>query len=225
MRLFNTYGNSSDEFSLIENVIKAKKSNKRIKLINNGNSVRDFIHVKDVAKIYKIIIDKKFKSGIYDLGTGEGYLIKDVIDYLNFSKSKIVKVNNIDEIHNSIAQNKDLIKALNDYKFLKLSKYLHQKIKTNKRSIRPTLNHAKETRKGILKGIVIYGVGYAGKRLYHELKKNNEDILFFIDDDLKKQNTNYKGIPIISYKNLLEIRKTYKIQTVYLKQNPTPFFR
>ena len=129
MRLFNTYGNTKDKFSFIENVINARKKNKKINLINNGNSVRDFIHVKDVGKIFKIIIDKKLDSGIYDLGTGEGYLIKDIIDFLNFPKSKIKKVNNIDEIHNSIAQNKNLIVALNNYQFLKLNKYLRQKLR------------------------------------------------------------------------------------------------
>ena len=217
MRLFNIYGNSMDEFSFIENIINSKKNNRKINLINNGNSIRDFIHVKDVAKIYKRIIEKKIENGIYDLGTGNGYLIKDIIDFSNFSKSKIIKINNINEIHNSIAQNKNLIKVLKNYKFLNLGKYLKQKLRINKKTIRPILNYTNETRKSIINGVVvIYGVGYAGKQIYHELKKNNEDILFFVDDNLKKQNTNYKGVPIISYKNLLNVRKNLKIKRVYL---------
>ena len=39
---------------------------------------------------------------------------------------------------------------------------------------------------------------------FTELKKINEDILFFVDDKISIQNTNYKGIPIISYENLLD---------------------
>ena len=35
---------------------------------------------------------------------------------------------------------------------------------------------------------------------------------FFVDDDLKIQNTNYKGIPIISFKNLSDIRKIFKLK-------------
>ena len=62
MRLFNTYGNSTDQFSFIEKIIRLKKNNKKINLINNGNSIRDFIHVKDVAKIYKQFIEKKLKT-------------------------------------------------------------------------------------------------------------------------------------------------------------------
>ncbi len=216
MRLFNVYGNSSDEFSFIEKVIKSKKNNKTINLINNGNSIRDFIHVKDVAKIYKRFIEKKIDSGVYDIGTGNGYLIKDIIEFSNFSKSKIIKIENINEIHNSIAQNKNLIKVLKNFKFTNLGTYLKQKLKNNKKTIKPIINYTHETRKNLINGIAIYGAGYAGKQIYEELKKNNEDVLFFIDDDLKKQNTNHKGIPIISYRNLLNIEKNFKIKRLYL---------
>ena len=51
MRLFNIYGNPIDQFSFIEKIIRSKKENKKINLINNGNSIREFIHVKDVAKV------------------------------------------------------------------------------------------------------------------------------------------------------------------------------
>lgn len=91
MRLFNTYGDSSDGFSFIENIINSKKRDKKIFLINNGNSIRDFIHVKDIGIIYKKFVENKLKKGIYDIGTGNGYLIKDIIDFSNFKKSRIIK--------------------------------------------------------------------------------------------------------------------------------------
>ncbi len=216
MRLFNIYGESSDEFSFIENIINSKKDNKKIFLINNGNSIRDFIHVKDIGIIYKKFIENKLKSGIYDIGTGNGYLIKDIIDFSNFKKAKIIKKNNIDEIHNSVAQNQNLIKELKKFRFLSLGKYLKRKLKINKKSIKPILNQENETRKSIIGGVVIYGAGYAGKQIYHELNKNNENTLFFVDDDYKIQNTNYEGIPIISFRNLLEIRKNFQIKRIYL---------
>ncbi len=215
-RLYNIYGNPIDEFSFIEKIIRSKKDNKKINLINNGNSVRDFIHVKDVAHIYKKFLEKKAENGVYDLGTGNGYLIKDIINFSDFSKSKIVKIDNISEIHNSVAHNSKLIKFLNNYKFLDLGKYLKKKLGLKKKSIKPIVNHISDSRKNIINGIVIYGAGYAGKQIYHELKKNNEEILFFIDDDLKKQNTNYQSIPIISYRNLLEVSKNLKIKRIYL---------
>ena len=124
LRLFNLYGDTRDKFSFIEKLIRLKKSNQKINLINNGNSIRDFIHVKDIAQIYKLLIEKKIKKGIYDLGTGKGYLIKDIIDYLNFSNSKIIKLNNINEIHNSIAKTRNLPEVLKNYKFLNVGVYL-----------------------------------------------------------------------------------------------------
>ena len=62
LRLFNVYGDPRDKFSFIEKVIRLKKTNKKINLINNGNSIRDFIHVKDIAQIYKLLIEKKLKK-------------------------------------------------------------------------------------------------------------------------------------------------------------------
>ena len=168
MRLFNTYGNSIDQFSFIEKIIRLKKNNKKINLINNGNSIRDFIHVKDVAKIYKQFIEKKFENGVYDLGTGNGYLIKDIIDFSNFPKANIIKLDNINEIYNSIAQNKSLIKQIKNYKFYDLGKYLKQKLKINKKAIRSISNYGNDIRKSQINGVVIYGAGYAGKQIYHQ---------------------------------------------------------
>ena len=62
LRLFNLYGDTRDKFSFIEKLIRLKKSNQKINLINNGNSIRDFIHVKDIAQIYKLLIEKKNKK-------------------------------------------------------------------------------------------------------------------------------------------------------------------
>ena len=53
----------------------------------------------------KKFLEKKAENGVYDLGTGHGYLIKDIIDFSDFAKSKIVKIDNISEIHNSVAHN------------------------------------------------------------------------------------------------------------------------
>ena len=216
MRLYNIYGDSTDEFSFIEKIIKTKIHKKKINLINNGNSIRDFIHVKDVAKIYKKFTEKKAENGVYDLGTGNGYLIKNIIDFSDFQKSKIIKIDNINEIHNSIAHNSKLINFLKDYKFLDLGKYLKKRLGIKKKTIKPIINYINDSRNNIINGIVIYGAGYAGKQICQELKKNNEDILFFIDDDLKKQNTNYQSIPIISYRNLLEVSRNLKIKRIYL---------
>ena len=48
------------------------------------------------------------------------------------------------------------------------------------------------------------------------MRKNNEDISFFVDDDLKKQNTYYENTPIISYRNLVELKKKFEIRRIFL---------
>ena len=215
-RLFNTYGNSKDKFSFIEKIIKLKKENNYLKLINNGNSIRDFIHVNDVGKIYDLITQKKIKSGIYDLGTGKGYLINDIIKSIKFPKSKIININNINEIHNSIAKNRNLKKLLNSFKFKSLSEYLNNKLNLKIKNLKPILNFENEIRFNGPTGVVIYGAGNAGRQIYYELLKNKEKVLFFVDDKLKLQNTNLNGVPIINLENLLNLRKNYSIKRVYL---------
>ncbi len=215
-RLFNTYGNKNDNFSFIEKVIRLKKENKTLELINNGNSIRDFIHVKDIGRIYKIIITNKIKSGIYDLGTGKGYLIKDIINLIKFPKSKIKNLVNLDEAQNSIAKNKDLRKYLKNFKFENLNHYLKKNLKLKNINLKPILNYENKIRSNGPTGVVIYGAGNAGKQIFEELQKNNEKILFFIDDFIKPQNSYYNGVPIINFQNLLDIRKNYFIKRVYL---------
>ena len=60
MRLFNTYGDESDKFSLIERLVNAKKNNLKLKLNNNGIAIRDFVHLSDVSKIYKFFYGLNF---------------------------------------------------------------------------------------------------------------------------------------------------------------------
>ncbi len=216
MRIFNTYGDNNDKFSFIEKVIRFKKENKTLQLVNNGNSIRDFIHVNDIGKIYKIIITKKIKSGIFDLGTGRGYLIKDIVNCIKFPKSKIKNLVNLDEVHNSIAKNKNLKKLLKNFKFQNLNYYLKKNLRLKNIDLKPILNYENKIKSNGPTGVVIYGAGNAGKQIFEELQKNNEKILFFVDDFVKSKNSYYNGVPIINFQNLLNIRKKYFIKRVYL---------
>ena len=76
-RVFNLYG-LNDNFSIISKLINLKKNHKNIRIFNNGESVRDFIHVNDVVMIYKKLLTRK-DSNIYDVGTGKGTKIKKIL--------------------------------------------------------------------------------------------------------------------------------------------------
>ena len=88
-RVFNLYG-QDDNFSVISKIKSVlKNKNEKIIIYNNGQSVRDFIHVKDVSKIYKKLLLKK-GSDIIDIGSGKGLRIIDLIYNLKISKNKII---------------------------------------------------------------------------------------------------------------------------------------
>ena len=86
------------------------------KYLLRNKEIYDKILMMKIGDSLANIEDKVFladnteiENGIYDLGTGHGYLIKDIIEIRDKSKSKIVKIDNINEIHNTVAHNSKLI--------------------------------------------------------------------------------------------------------------------
>ena len=116
-RPFNIYG-KNDKYSIIQKLKNYKKSNSSLIIFNNGNSVRDFINVEDVAKAYGGLLKKGFK-GIIGIGTGRGISIRQLIEKtgkienLIFSKKKIFK------LPKSICNTKKLSNIVNINKFQK----------------------------------------------------------------------------------------------------------
>jgi len=215
IRIFNTYGDSNDKFSFIENLIKVKKKNLKLKLINNGISIRDFIHLSDVGTIYKKFLINNYESGTYDLGTGNGVLIRNLVDFLEIKKEKIINKNNISQIEKSIANVDKLKKNIGNYKFYSIEKYLRKDLKLNnnhRRLATVKINYFNNK----YEGSAIYGAGYAGKRLLKNLESEKEKVIYFIDDDIKKHNTLVSGIPVISFKDLKEIDKKRVIDKVFI---------
>jgi FlaA1/EpsC-like NDP-sugar epimerase len=215
MRLFNTYGNPKDKFSFIEKIIRAKKNRNQLMLINEGMSLRDFVYLDDIGKIYAIFLNKKLNKGIYDIGSGKGYLIKDLINLAQISKNKIIKKNKIEEIQTSIADNQKLLSQIGDFKFKNLNNYIKNKLKL-KNSFKFKI--FTNTKKNNLEpsGAVIYGAGYAGKQIFNELKINNEEVLCFVDDSVRLQNSLINEIPVISYSDLLRLKTYANVKRVYL---------
>ena len=133
LRFFNVSG-ASNEFNcgmaksskqliaiIAKNIIKKKYE---FKIFGNnyntkdGTSVRDFIHVKDIAKIHFLIL-KKFttlKELIINCGNGFGFSILDIIKlFEKVSKKKInIKYTSIrkGDVKEIISNNKKMIKLL-----------------------------------------------------------------------------------------------------------------
>ena len=141
-RVFNIYGSNKDNFSFISKLIKANKLKKNLIVNNNGVSIRDFIHVKDVAKIYHILLKNNNCNGIFDIGTGDGIKIKDILNFIGKYKIKYKLLDNsINEIQTSIANIDKLKYFLKDYKFISLESYLRKELKIrNINNIKKYLN-------------------------------------------------------------------------------------
>jgi UDP-glucose 4-epimerase len=103
-RVFNMYG-GNDEFSIVSKIIKAYKKQHSISLINDGNAIRDFIHISDVVEAYKIILTSS-DIDVVNVASGHGKSVRIILDYLH-ERDIEISTSNIerDEISVSIANN------------------------------------------------------------------------------------------------------------------------
>lgn len=208
-RVFNLYG-LNDNFSIISKLIQSKKKKKKIEIYNNGDSIRDFIHVDDVALIYEKLLRIK-DSNIFDVGTGKGIKIKDIVNSLKIpSKNvKFIKTKNY-EIDNSIANTNNLLKKIKFAKFKKLESFLKIK-KLNYQYDIVRSNFLENT----LIGSVIYGAGFSGKELSKLFRSYDKNIIsYFVDDDPNKIGKTTNEIKILSYEQLKELSKTIQIRNI-----------
>ena len=86
-RIFNIFG-EEEKFSIISKIIDCYNKKKLpLDLINEGKSVRDFIHIDNVVQCYQQILKNK-NTGIIDVGSGFGIKVIDIIEALG---KKILK--------------------------------------------------------------------------------------------------------------------------------------
>lgn len=82
LRPFNTYGPRQSIRSLIPWIIYEILNSEEIK-IGNLNTKRDFLYVKDLAKIIEILIEKKYFNGEeINACSGKSYSVREIIDLL-----------------------------------------------------------------------------------------------------------------------------------------------
>ena len=218
-RVFNIYG-GNENFSIIYKLIEAKnkKKNKNLIIYNNGNSVRDFIHVDDVCDIYsKCLLTKK--SFLFDVGSGRGTKINDIIKLLKMSYKKITyKKSKINEINHSIADLLGIKKYIKKKKFIKIENFLNKntKLKLSKYKFSKIENEYPNTINNSLNSSVIYGCGFAGRELARKLIKTNKNISFFVDDDPNLVGKKFLGKKIVSSKELFSIAQKQIISNIII---------
>lgn len=213
-RIFNMYGNK-EQFSIISKIIKCYKNRVELNLNNNGKSIRDFIHVEDVANIYeKLLLSNK--NGIIDLGSGYGHRIADILNQIGLKNFNIRNLKITEEV-NSIAKN-----IFNNNKNISKRNTLENYIK-KKLNIKKNLKFTKiySLKKNLINetvtGIIIYGAGNAGVQLHDILKKNSKDSVYcFADDNNKLINKKIKKTKVISFDELFELSQHTIIPSIVI---------
>jgi len=215
-RVFNVYGSNTDNFSIVSKLISASKLKKKIIINNNGISIRDFIHVKDVAKIYDILLKSNECNGVFDIGTGEGIKIKDMLDFVGKNKIKYkLLVNSYNEIQNSIANTSKLTSFLKDYKFISLERYLRKELKiSNSNNIKKYLHINQNNIQLATDEKIIYGAGNAGQQALKELINNNIKVTYFVDDNIYLHGREILGAKVISFEQLKSLSKKIYIKSI-----------
>ena len=119
-RIFNMYG-KGDNFSIISKIIKCYKDSQTLILVNNGQSVRDFIHIDDVVNIYLRLLMVQ-NVPIVNVATGLGESILSILSHLQENQIIIKTSNtiNLNEICMSVANNSKLLSIIKGYKFIKI---------------------------------------------------------------------------------------------------------
>lgn len=126
-RIFNMYG-GDDNFSVVSKIINAYYSSDELTIVNNGNAIRDFIHIDDVVNIYKNLLVVK-KIPVINIGTSNGISIRSILEYLknhgaNLRTKNIVK----NELKISTADNNLLLNLLGDISFVEVEEYLKKEL-------------------------------------------------------------------------------------------------
>ena len=112
LRLFNMVGENETNQHLIPDILIQLAENKKI--IDHGNldPRRDLIHVKDVAKLIKLITTKNFTSKSnfenYNVCSGKEFSVREIIDmckvatsktfYLSKDKARTRKIDRISQV-------------------------------------------------------------------------------------------------------------------------------
>jgi len=92
LKLYNVYGEDSGKGALYL-FCKAAAEDTEITVFGNGEHVRDYTHVSDVASLIYRIVSGDLKEGTYEVGTGIGTSVNQLISIVEKVSGKKLRVN------------------------------------------------------------------------------------------------------------------------------------
>ena len=117
LRYFNVYGigQNISYAGVITKFLEQIKNKKPLTINGNGNQVRDFIHVKDIAKANLAAMESNVKKGFFNVGTGISTSINDL------AKMMVELSDNENEIIHGLELEGDIESSQADMEFTKKS--------------------------------------------------------------------------------------------------------
>jgi nucleoside-diphosphate-sugar epimerase len=128
-RVFNMYG-GNDKFSIISKVINCYQNDTELRIINNGDAIRDYIYIYDVVNIYnELLSNSSIGANILNIGTGNGQSLSMILNKLH-SNGYSLKTQNISskEISFSQASVEQLKNIIDIDSFIDVNEYLLSKL-------------------------------------------------------------------------------------------------
>jgi nucleoside-diphosphate-sugar epimerase len=92
LKLYNIYGEDSGKGALYL-FCKAAAEGSEITIFGNGEHIRDYTHVSDVASLIYRIVSGDVKEGTYEVGTGIGTSVNQLISIVEKVSGKKLRVN------------------------------------------------------------------------------------------------------------------------------------
>lgn len=126
-RPFNIY-DGYDDFSMINRIDQSIHLKHTLTLLNHGRSIRDYISVYDVAKIYLLLVFSDF-TGIVNIGTGIGTSTSQLLDMYKKYHNISFDLQHVDrpEIEYSVADIALLKSLIGNFQFKNLESFIASK--------------------------------------------------------------------------------------------------
>ncbi len=78
--------------SFAQQIVAIERGKQHEIRVGNLSAVRDFTDVKDVANAYIVLMEKGKKTEVYNIGSGKGYAMREVLDMLCAMSQTKIKV-------------------------------------------------------------------------------------------------------------------------------------
>ena len=108
LKFFNIYGENAKK-GAVYLFTKAALKNGKATVYGNGGHVRDYLYVGDVVNLIKNILKNNINSGEYEVGSGKGTSVNELIKMIENTTGKKIDYENkeyiVDEAENLVAKN------------------------------------------------------------------------------------------------------------------------